>query len=158
VYRKAEVVLAYLSTCQEPDLSELWYQDTQPKRWGLPRCTDKTLAWHECSPLNSEHVQAGSYGILEPLSTLPALDPEAVDLILVPAVACDRQGFRIGYGGGFYDRLFSHSQWASKPKVGIVFEFAFLLQVPREPWDYPVQAVCTEQGLFSTASGTDKPA
>ncbi len=107
------------------------------------------MVWHECLPTNPEHLQTGPYGIQEPLPSLPTLGPEEVDLILVPAVACDYRGFRVGYGGGFYDRLFSRTEWADTPTIGIVFDFAYLAQVPADPWDCPVQAVCTERGLFS---------
>ena len=149
VYQKARTVAAFFSTRQEPDFSSLWSLRAMSKRWGLPRCAGKDLTWHECSPTNSEHFQNGLYGIQEPRSSLPTLEAEDIDLILVPAVACDSQGFRIGYGGGFYDRLFSRTKWADTPTIGIVFDFAYLVQVPTDPWDCPVQAVCTERGLFS---------
>ncbi len=146
VYQNAQVILAYMSTRQEPDLSALWTNTVSPKCWGLSRCVEKNLVWHACSPFSSEQVQVGAYGILEPISTLPVLEPEEVDLILVPAIACDHQGFRLGYGGGFYDRLLSKPQWANKHTVGIVFEFAHLEHLPRDPWDCPMQAICTEIG------------
>jgi 5-formyltetrahydrofolate cyclo-ligase len=153
VYRNAQVILAYMSTRQEPDLSALWINGA-PKHWGLSRCVGQDLAWHACSPSNAEQFQVGTYGILEPSATLPVLKPEEVDLILVPAVACDRKGFRLGYGGGFYDRLLSNPQWASKPTVGVVFEFAYLERLPRNPWDCPMQAICTETGWVTMDLGS----
>ncbi|MCG9891657.1 MAG: 5-formyltetrahydrofolate cyclo-ligase [Thermosynechococcaceae cyanobacterium MS004] len=144
-FQEARVVLAYLSTHQELDLSSLW-QASSPQRWGFPRCVRQDLVWHQCVPSSPEHFQLGAYGILEPITSLPVLHPEEVDLILVPAVACDRQGFRLGYGGGFYDRLLSLPAWAKKPTVGIVFEFAYLDRLPSDPWDCPLQSVCTETG------------
>jgi 5-formyltetrahydrofolate cyclo-ligase len=146
VYQNAQVILAYLSNRQEPDLSLLWTDNLLPKRWGLPRCVEKDLAWHLCEPSNPEQFQVGAYGILEPIASLSILKPEEVDLILVPAVACDRKGFRLGYGGGFYDRLLSQPSWIGKPTIGIVFEFACLEQLPSDSWDYPLQSVCTEAG------------
>jgi 5-formyltetrahydrofolate cyclo-ligase len=144
-YQNAQVILAYMSTRQEPDLSALW-TNSAPKQWGLSRCVGKELVWHSCSPSNPEQFQVGAYGILEPSASLPVLKPEEVDLILVPAVACDRKGFRLGYGGGFYDRLLSQPQWIGKPTIGIVFEFAYLEQLPSDSWDYPMESVCTEAG------------
>ncbi|MHC5824929.1 MAG: 5-formyltetrahydrofolate cyclo-ligase, partial [Nostoc sp.] len=64
-----------------------------------------------------------------------------------PSVACDYQGYRLGYGGGYYDRLLSLPQWQTKPTIGIVFDFAYLSQIPIESWDKPLQAVCTETRL-----------
>jgi 5-formyltetrahydrofolate cyclo-ligase len=146
LFQDAKVVLAYLSTRQEPDLSPLWKNDAPSKDWGLPRCVGQDLIWHHCSPPSPEQFQVGTYGILEPIATLPILQAAEADLILVPAVACDRKGFRLGYGGGFYDRLLSNPQWAHKITVGIVFEFAYVEDLPSDEWDYPMQAVCTETG------------
>jgi len=58
--------------------------------------------------------------------------------------------YRLGYGGGYYDRLLSSEEWASKPTIGIVFEFACLPELPIEPWDKPLQDVCTETGFRMT--------
>jgi 5-formyltetrahydrofolate cyclo-ligase len=143
----AQTILVYLSHYQEPDLSCLWTRYFPHKRWGISRCVKKNLVWHLCNLTDPSQLQPGPYGILEPVSTLPAIEANTVDLILVPAVGCDRQGFRLGYGGGFYDRLFSDAVWAKVPTIGIVFEFAYLDRLRLDPWDYPLQAVCTELGI-----------
>jgi 5-formyltetrahydrofolate cyclo-ligase len=145
--QNAQTILVYLSHCQEPDLSLLWKHHCPDKRWGLPRCMGQNLVWHACNLADPSQLRPGSYGILEPVSTLPVIEADTVDLILVPAVGCDRQGFRLGYGGGFYDRLFGDAAWAKVPTIGIVFEFAYLDQLRPDPWDYPLQAVCTEFGI-----------
>jgi 5-formyltetrahydrofolate cyclo-ligase len=144
---QAHTILAYASFRQEPDLSPLISDSDGSKRWGLPRCVEKTLNWHVWSS-TSRPLQLGSYGILEPHADEPTLDLEAVDLILVPAVAGDRQGYRLGYGGGFYDRLLSDPTWAAKPTIGILFDFALLPYLPIDPWDHPLHGICTEAGLF----------
>jgi 5-formyltetrahydrofolate cyclo-ligase len=141
-FTQAQTILAYTSFRQEPDLSPLF----SAKRWGLPRCVGKSLVWHLWSP--DELLQPGAYGILEPSPDAPILEPEAVDLILVPAVGGDRHGYRLGYGGGFYDRLLSHPAWATKPTIGILFDFALLPQLPTDSWDRPLHGICTEAGYF----------
>ncbi len=145
LFTQSKTILAYFSFRQEPDLSPL-FTDTK-KRWGFPRCLGKSLSWHSWQP--TEALQTGAYGILEPEVDSPILEPDAVNLILVPAVACDVRGYRLGYGGGYYDRLLSSSEWASKPTIGIVFEEAYLPHLPREAWDIQLHHVCTDNGLRS---------
>ena len=145
IFHQSQTILAYFSFRQEPYLSSLFNQECN-KNWGFPRCVEQSLIWHCWQP--SDSLQQGKFGILEPDSSSPQIDPETVDLILVPAVACDRQGYRLGYGGGFYDRLFSLPQWSSIPTIGIVFESAYLPQLPTENWDLPLQYVCTENQLM----------
>lgn len=94
-------------------------------------------------------MEKGAYGIFEPHPDSPALQPNEIDLILVPAVACDRQGYRLGYGGGFYDRMLSSPEWLAKPTIGIVFEFAYLTELPIDSWDRPLKAICTETSVNS---------
>jgi len=143
LFTQAKTILAYFSFRQEPNLSSLFTDNRY--RWGASRCVGDSLIWHVSKP--GDPLQTGAYGILEPLPTAPTLYPSEVDLILVPAVACDYQGYRLGYGGGYYDRLLNSPQWSSKPTIGIVFDFAYLPQLPIDPWDKPLQAICTETGL-----------
>jgi 5-formyltetrahydrofolate cyclo-ligase len=139
LYQQADSVLAYWSFQQEPDLSPL-FNDT--KRWGLPRCSGKSLVWHWWQW--GEPLSVGKYGIREPVSPLPLVNGAEVDLILVPAVACDSQFYRLGYGGGFYDRMLSQSQWQNVPTLGIVFDFAYVSKLPTDSWDRSLDGVCTE--------------
>jgi len=142
LFQQAQTVLAFFSTRQEPDLSSLFGLN---KVWGFPRCVGNNLYWHRWAP--NESVKTGAYGILEPHPDAPIIEPEEVDLILVPCIGCDYQGYRLGYGGGYYDRLLSLPEWAIKPTIGIVFDFAYLPHLPIESWDQPLQNVCTEMGL-----------
>jgi 5-formyltetrahydrofolate cyclo-ligase len=172
LFWQAHTVLAYFSTRQELDLSCLWGWDNSPdekldvalntalnlelniaqsnnsmaKIWGFPRCVGDDLVWHDCTALPRSRLQTGKFGILEPPLDAPLIAVTAVDLILVPCVACDRQGYRLGYGGGFYDRLLSQPEWRSKPTVGIVFQSAWFDALPHDPWDRPLTAVCSEVG------------
>ncbi|MCG6136361.1 MAG: 5-formyltetrahydrofolate cyclo-ligase [Nostoc sp. LLA-1] len=140
LFTQAKTILAYFSFRQEPDLGALFTNSQY--RWGFPRCVGKSLNWHIWQPQDS--LQTGAYGITEPHAHAPTINPQEVDLILVPSVACDYQGYRLGYGGGYYDRLLSSPEWSHKPTIGIIFNFAYLPQLPIETWDQPLQAVVTE--------------
>jgi 5-formyltetrahydrofolate cyclo-ligase len=120
-FRQSRVVLAYTSFRNEPDISPLTQHH---EHWGLPRCIGKTMAWHYWSKTIRWPLQKGAYGIIEPHPQSPLVDPTLVDLVLVPAVACDVRGYRLGYGAGYYDRMLSKAEWKDKPTIGIVFEYA----------------------------------
>lgn len=148
LFAQAKTVLAYFSFRQEPDLSALYTQEASSRLWGFPRCQGNDLIWHSWSPQVREALEVGAYGLLEPRSDLEIVDPADVELILVPAVACDDQGYRLGYGKGYYDRLLSQPQWQGIPTIGIIFEAGRLTALPTHHWDQPLDAVCTEVGLF----------
>ncbi|WP_310422301.1 5-formyltetrahydrofolate cyclo-ligase [Chamaesiphon sp. VAR_48_metabat_135_sub] len=139
----ARTILAYQSCRQEPNLDYLFTHTN--KQWGLPRCVGKNLVWHCWQP--SEPMLIGAYGILEPSPELPPIEPDNVDLMLVPAVAIDRSGYRLGYGGGYYDRLRADPLWRKMLTIGIVFDFAYVETLPIEAWDLPIDNVCTELGV-----------
>src|SRR5689334_714019 len=94
-FNQAKTILAYFSFRQEPDLSLLFTQTSQ--RLGFPRCVGDSLFWHHWTP--NDTVKTGAYGITEPHPEASTIAPEEVDLILIPCVACDSQGYRLGYGG-----------------------------------------------------------
>jgi 5-formyltetrahydrofolate cyclo-ligase len=144
LFQTAQVILSYTSFRQEPDLSALCL-DFPDKVWGFSRCVGQQLIWHQVNPGQLEPcLEVGKFGIRQPLSFLPLIELEQVDLILIPTVACDRYGYRLGYGGGFYDRFLCNQQGY---KLGIIFTDFCLDSLPIESWDIPMAAICTESGV-----------
>ncbi|MEM9137491.1 MAG: 5-formyltetrahydrofolate cyclo-ligase [Cyanobacteria bacterium P01_F01_bin.42] len=146
-FQSALVVFAYRSFRQEASLQWL-YDQAIAHVWGLPRCVGKELVWHQWQ--RDSEFAAGRYGIEEPQSWWPAL--EQADLILVPTVACDRSGYRLGYGGGYYDRMLANIDPSSTRTIGVVLEAFMLDALPVDPWDQPLDAVCSESGLQDLTS------
>lgn len=150
IFHNAKTILAYFSINQEPDLNSLFFLN---KNWGFPYCVANQLQWHSWQW--GESLEVGQYGIQQPLKTAPLIKVEEIDLILVPAIACDYCGYRLGYGGGYYDRLFCQDQWRSIPKIGIIFDYAYLPQLPRDPWDQKLQGVSTESGFLKVINNQE---
>lgn len=148
VYKKAQTILAYFCYLKEPNLQFL-FSTEELKKWGFPRCENNQLIWHLWQP--EDKLIKNIYGINEPLADSTLINPVEVDLILVPAIACDVDGFRLGYGGGYYDRLLNLPQWQNIPTIGIVFDFAYLPKLPREKWDQKLTYICTESQVYDNS-------
>ena len=147
LFKQAKTIFAYFSFRQEVNLNSLFSLN---KKWAFPRCVNKSLVWHLWQP--GEALIKDKYGIETPLEIAPTITPTLADLMLIPTVACDRQGYRLGYGGGFYDRLLSASQAATIPTIGVVFDFAYLDRLPIDPWDVKLNYVCTQSNIVLNIS------
>jgi 5-formyltetrahydrofolate cyclo-ligase len=97
--------------------------------------------------LPGEPTTTGQWDIPRPLEEAPLVEP---DVLLVPLLAFDRKGYRLGYGGGFYDRTLE--KFRAQRKV-VAFGVAYAGQevdaVPREPWDQPLDFIMTEKELIA---------
>ncbi|MGK7907350.1 MAG: 5-formyltetrahydrofolate cyclo-ligase [Synechococcus sp.] len=144
--KQAETILSYYATDREINLLSLFSHWPQ-KTWGLPRTLPGgELAWHRYEP--EGELKRSRLGILEPFPHSPTIDLETVDAILVPAIACDRQGIRLGYGGGYYDRCLGQPRLQHALTVGVVpFACWSLSALPRDPWDIPLAAIATEREI-----------
>jgi 5-formyltetrahydrofolate cyclo-ligase len=106
----------------------------------------KTMALHAvCAP---DELVAGNYGIREPdASRCPVVHLSDVDAALVPGLAFDAGGNRLGRGAGYYDRLFGDAGWRGF-RCGIFFHFQRTDALPAEVWDVPLDAVVTDAGVW----------
>lgn len=118
----------------------------------LPRCRPGEAGRMDMIACRGrEELVLSRFGIPEPVlsgTSRILSDRELTDqrtLIVVPALAFDKQGYRLGYGGGYYDRMLAV---AGCPSVGLTFHELLLERLPREAWDRPAGAVCTEEELL----------
>jgi 5-formyltetrahydrofolate cyclo-ligase len=88
----------------------------------------------------------GVFGILEPRGS-EVVEPGAIDFVLVPARGFDRQGNRLGRGGGYYDRYMSHPDFHAI-RCGIAFAAQVLDAIPHDAHDLPVEVLVTEEGVL----------
>lgn len=103
--------------------------------------------------LPGDALHANRYGIPEPdVAATMQLAPEALDLVLVPLLAFDRRGARLGSGGGYYDRSFAFLREQSRPArpllVGVGYAFQQVDQLRSEAWDVALDYVVTDAGLI----------
>ncbi len=147
-FSRAEVVLCYVALPTEVRTAGLIEAARGPGRAvGLPRVVDGGLRFHAAPESAAEYVR-GTAGVLEPPESSPPLEPRPGQetLVIVPGLLFDAEGYRLGRGGGHYDRLIALARRAwTATFVGLCFDEQFVERVPRDPWDEPVDAVVTER-------------
>lgn len=124
-------------------------------RLGYPRTVSgsRTMTLHHVPAL--DRLLPGRYGIREPDDACAEIPAGEVDAALVPGLAWDRRGARLGRGAGYYDRLFGGPLWRGF-RCGIFFSFQEVPAVPTDAWDVPLQAAVTEREVWrapTTPSG-----
>ena len=119
----------------------------------VPR-SGTALTW----AVDSGRLAPGRFGLLEPVG--PRLGETALgaaDVVVVPALAVDRRGVRLGRGGGFYDRALAHAR-PDAVLVAVVFDDEFVDELPAEPHDRLVSAVVTPSGGWQALDSAQRPA
>lgn len=116
--------------------------ESTAKRIVLPVVVGDNLILREYSP---EFMSIGKFGIHEPDERAREVSPEEIDFAVIPGVAFDRYGNRLGRGKGFYDRLLPALHC---PKCGVAFSYQIFDDIPVDPWDIPMDVVVTESAVF----------
>lgn len=106
---------------------------------------------HFARYMPGSRLRANRYGIDEPCEKRPHVQYAQIDVVLVPLVACDSKGNRLGMGGGYYDRFFYRRhlrQYYRRPLyVGICHALQTVTSLPAQPWDLQLDAAVTENGI-----------
>lgn len=137
----AKAILIYASLPWEVDTSFIWDYAKQ-KQLIFPKVEKGELSLIRVK--NKESLRKGTLGISEPFLGDYVL-PSLIDLAVVPGIAFDKEGYRLGYGGGYYDKLLPKIRGV---KIGLVMERFRLPKLPKEEHDIPVDIIITELGSF----------
>ncbi len=147
----ARIVLAYVASPEELNpLHAVIELEKRGARIVMPRITGPgMLSLHYCDAAQldptsqdaTSTLEEGPFGIRQPCANSESIAPDQVDLVIVPGIAFDPCGRRVGYGGGYYDRLLPRMRQATL--IGIAFDGQITDRVPEEPHDAPVSVVVT---------------
>ena len=137
LYRQAKTIYGYLPYNQEVRTVPMLEQALRDgKQVAVPKVYGEEMKFHYMTDL--ARVETGYAGIPEPFGDEPvAEDPNA--LVLMPGLAFDREGHRIGYGGGFYDKFLANEP--GHPTVALCYDFQVLPRLETEEFDVPVDLV-----------------
>lgn len=145
-YKASRVIACYVAKKDEVQTAEILRLALQSgKRAVVPRSdpTLHTLTFHEIHGL--DELRPGSFGVLEPAADSTSIPLTATDLVLVPVVAWDSRGNRMGYGMGYFDRVLRNRGTATS--AGLAFEVQMHDPLPASPTDIPLDMIVTEKRM-----------
>ncbi|PMP67003.1 MAG: 5-formyltetrahydrofolate cyclo-ligase [Thermodesulfobacterium geofontis] len=147
LYKKAKSIVFYFAKEKEVSLEYLIGKAfLEGKKVFLPKTwlEEKTLTFHQI--FSFADLKPGPFELLEPPSKNPELKPENFEILFVPGVAFDLEKGRIGYGGGFYDKILCKTKAF---KIGVAFSFQIFEKLPLEKYDQKVDIIVTEKGIIN---------
>lgn len=150
-YQQAQTIMCFISFGTEVDTHQFIKQALhEGKRILVPYIASKKDGMKTSEIKDFSELEIGYFNILTPKSDYLRLTEERPDLVIVPGVAFSKDGYRIGYGGGFYDRYLG-DQTDPSPRIAIGFQLQVVEQVPVEPFDIAVDKLITEQTVYTFA-------
>jgi 5-formyltetrahydrofolate cyclo-ligase len=147
LYKKSQKIAFYFAKDKEVSLEYLIGKAfLEGKKVYLPKTwlKEKTLTFHQIFSFSD--LRPGPFGLLEPPFENPELKPENFEIIFVPGVAFDLKKGRIGYGGGFYDKILKKTKAF---KIGVAFSFQIFENLPLEKYDQKVDIIITEKRIIN---------
>lgn len=152
-YKEAKKIFIYISYDSEIDTIKIIDKAFKDgKKIYVPRTEFESRLMDAVEITSFDNLIKSSYGILEPSINTPYINPNELDLIVVPGVAFDRKGGRMGYGAGFYDRYFkkiNKDNIERITKLALAYDFQVLKEVPMSAQDVPVDYIITEKEFIS---------
>jgi len=146
-FNEVTIISFYVSFRSEVETHEMIKEALEiDKRVVVPLVKkEKELSLSELK--NFDELEMGKFGILEPKAEYRReINVEEVELMIVPGVAFDEKGNRIGYGGGYYDNLLVRMK--KIPFIGLAYELQIVQEIPKEESDIPVHKIITEDRII----------
>lgn len=146
-YAKSEVIMIFLSLSDEVDTSPLVLRSWQDRK----RILAPKISWNQrrLIPIEirslTEDLTVSSLGVREPATGIP-FPIGLIDLVIVPSLAIDGVGQRLGRGRGFYDRFLAHPEFQGKT-CALAFDEQFVDDVPVGPHDKPIDMIVTDEAV-----------
>ena len=144
-YAKADVILTYISVKNEVGTDAIIKQAfADGKTVGVPVCKSGEMSFYIID--GSTELVKTDFGILEPAAEkCRKIEDFSNALCIVPALIFDREGYRLGYGGGYYDKFFKKN---SVKKVGLCYNLFIMDNLPRADYDVPVDLIVTQNEII----------
>ena len=143
----AKMIFIYISFGKEVDTHNIIeHAVASGKEVCVPRVISRLKGMRALKINSLDELELSNYGILEPKDNSEEVSVENMDLAVIPGLAFDLQGGRIGYGGGFYDRFFSNADINIK-KIALAYEFQILEGIPLEDHDIAIDGIITENSF-----------
>lgn len=149
-YTNANTIMCYISFGSEINTHEFIKNCIKDgKRIVVPVTFHEPREIKPSQILSFDELEPGYFNILTPKKEfIRYIDPKEIDLIIVPGAVFDRNGYRIGFGGGYYDRFLGTKIDNKANKVSLAFDLQIIDQVPREEHDVPVDIIITEKEII----------
>lgn len=151
IYKNSFVIMTYINFGNEVITEEIIKHSLNlGKSIGVPITIPKTreLLVSELKDFDKE-LELGVYNILTPKKEyIREIQPSKIDLVLVPGIAFDKKGYRIGYGGGYYDRFLCKLN-SNAVTIALAFSIQLIDSVPTGIYDLPVDYILTEKGFIN---------
>lgn len=146
-FKEAHTILFYYSKGSEVKTKEMMEEALRKgKRVLLPRVRRREIYLGEIKDLEKD-VEKGSFGILEPKEASKKATPKGIDLVILPGIAFDLKGRRVGYGLGYYDR-FLRKIPKRIPLIGLAYNFQVVKNISGKKHDRKVSKVITETRIL----------
>lgn len=149
-FKNAKTIMLYVSKDNEVATRPIIRYTIKNKKSVCVPKIDKIN--HKLYPIKikdpDKDLQIGHFGIYEPILNIRKIVPmKKIDLIITPGLAFDKNGYRLGWGKGYYDRFLENTKGI--PKIGLAYSFQILPRLPIDKHDIPLDMVITEEGIFA---------